>query len=379
MKDSTIGIHAGEPKTKAGDPVVQPIYQSANYISGGEEESYEDVRYMRLNNSPNHETLHTKLAALEGAEDALVLGSGMAAISNALLALIPLGGELLAQKCLYGGTAHFLNDFFPSLGRKVRYFRDEDDLESLVNSHTKAIYVESISNPLLGVPDFDQVVSVAKKYSLLTLVDNTIPSPINFKPLSMGFDISLHSATKYLNGHSDIVAGAVIGAKKHLKEVRHLAVELGGSLDANACFLLNRGLKSLALRVERQTSSATKLAQALSGHHKIAKIHYPGLASHPDAKRVARYFKGAGGVLSFEFNGSVAQADEFIHRLELPKIAASLGGVESLITRPVTTSHRALSKEQLNELGIKDTLVRVSVGLEDPSDLVTDFLKALES
>src|SRR5271166_137087 len=273
-------IHGGEPEPLIEGAVTTPIFQSSTFESAGTR-GYHDLRYIRLNNTPNHLVLHRKLATLENAEAALVTGSGMAAISSTLMTTLGAGGHLLAQNCLYGGTYDLLTQDFPSLGFQVDFI-DADEPASwreLIRPNTRAIYVESISNPLLQVPDLEAVVDFAKRHSIVSIIDNTFASPINFRPAELGFDLSIHSATKYLNGHTDIVAGAVIGRRELIQSVKHTLNHLGGSLDPHACFLLSRGMKTLAVRMRYQNESALKIARFLEQHPMVAKVNYPGLES----------------------------------------------------------------------------------------------------
>lgn len=371
-------IHAGEPHPRIGGAVALPIFQSAMFEYGGEK-NYHDLKYIRLNNTPNHVALHQKLAALENAEAALVTASGMAAISTALLTVLSAGDHLLAQRCLYGGTHDFVTKDLGSFG--ISYdFIDADDPASWkakLKPNTKAIYIESMSNPLLEVPDLKAVVRFAKEHKLITLIDNTFPSPMNFRPPEHGIDLSLHSCTKYLNGHSDIVAGAVIGSAALVDRVRHRLNHLGGSLDPHACFLLHRGMKTLAVRMRHHNQSALEVARFLAGHRAVAGVNYPGLESHPRHARARELFDGFSGVLSFEPKGGIAAAEGFIKKVTLPIVAPSLGGVETLVTRPATTSHAGMSPEDRRRLGITDSLIRVSVGIEATEDIITDFDRAL--
>ncbi len=371
-------IHAGEPEPRIQGAVIMPIFQSAMFEYAGET-NYHDLKYIRLNNTPNHIALHQKLAALENAEAALVTGSGMAAISTALLTVLSSGDHLLAQDCLYGGTHDFITKDFSDFGLSFDFINgnDPDSWKRKLKPHTKAIYVETMTNPLLQVADLKAVVEFAKNQGLISMIDNTFASPVNFRPPEWGFDLSLHSCTKYLNGHSDIVAGAVIGRANLIKKITHKLNHLGGSLDPHAAFLLHRGMKTLALRVRQQNESALKVAQFLVDHPKIAKVNYAGLKSHPQHKRARELFEAFGGVLSFELKGGVKAAERFIHKTTLPIAAPSLGGIETLITRPVTTSHSGLSPEYRKKLGITDGLVRISLGIEATEEIIEDFDQAL--
>jgi cystathionine beta-lyase/cystathionine gamma-synthase len=372
-------IHAGEPKPRIQGAVGIPIFQSATF-EYGDDAGYHDLKYIRLNNTPNHEALHAKLAASENAESALVTASGMAAITTALLTILSAGDHLLVQDCLYGGTHDFITKDLPSFG--VSYdFIDSDSVESCRNklrTNTKAIYVETMSNPLLQVPDLGGIVEFARVKGLVSLIDNTFASPVNFRAAEHGFDISLHSCTKFLNGHSDIVAGAIIGRKDLMTPIKHRLDRLGGSLDPHAAFLLHRGMKTLALRVRCQNQNALAIAQYLKQHPAVESVHYAGLETHPRHARARELFGGFGGVLSFELSGGVAEAEAFMHKVQLPIRAPSLGGVETLITRPAATSHAGMSAADRRRLGISDRLIRLSVGIEAADDLIDDFDQAMQ-
>ena len=372
-------IHAGEPSPRIDGAVSMPIFQTAMFESAGET-SYHEIRYLRLNNTPNHVALHAKLAALENAEAALVTASGMAAISTALLTLLASGDHLLAQNCLYGGTHDLVTKDLGAYGITHDFFdaSQPETWESKLRPTTKLLYVETIANPLLDVPDLEAVVKFAKAHGLVTLIDNTFASPVNFRPAELGFDLSLHSGTKYLNGHSDLVAGALIGRADLIQRVTHRLNHLGGTLDPHACFLLHRGLKTLALRVHYQNQSALTIAEFLQGHSSVRKVNYPGLASHPQHHIASDLLDGFGGMLSFEVDGGVEAAKRFMQKTRLPVIAPSLGGVETLLTRPAETSHSGLTPEERKRVGIADGLIRVSVGIEHPDDLIEDFQEALE-
>ncbi|HLK85790.1 MAG TPA: aminotransferase class I/II-fold pyridoxal phosphate-dependent enzyme [Candidatus Binataceae bacterium] len=373
-------IHAGEPEPLIQGAVAMPIFQSATFAYRGER-SYHDLRYIRLSNTPNHDVLHRKLASLENAEAALVAGSGMAAISATLLALLGNGDRLMAQDCLYGGTHDLLTADLPALNIATDFIdaNDPASWREQLTARTRAIYVETVSNPLMGVPELKAVVEFAAAHGLVSIVDNTFASPVNFRPAELGFDLSLHSGTKYLNGHSDIVAGAVIGRAPLVEKVTRKLNHLGGVLDPHACFLLQRGLKTLAVRVRYQNQSALEIARFLEASPKVRRVNYPGLAASPDHRRARELLDGFGGMLSFELEGGVAAADRFIDHVTLPISAPSLGGVESLITRPATTSHSGMTPAERERAGIAEGLIRLSVGLETTADLIEDFTRALDA
>jgi cystathionine beta-lyase/cystathionine gamma-synthase len=373
-------IHAGEPEPRIMGSVSIPIFQSAMFEYAGET-SYHDLKYIRLNNTPNHIALHEKLAVLENAEAALVTASGMAAISTALLSILSSGDHLLVQDCLYGGTHDFVTKDLHTFGISYDFIdaTDPSSWKGKLRPSTKGIYVETITNPLMQVADHKTVVEFSKIHGIVSLIDNTFASPINFRPSEWGFDLSLHSCTKYLNGHSDIVAGAIIGRAELVDKVKRRLDHLGGSLDPHACFLLHRGMKTLAVRVRYQNESALKIAKFLSDHPKVQRVNYPGLETHPQHQRARELFDGYGGMLSFELKGGEPAARRFIKSTTLPIIAPSLGGVETLLTLPAKTSHLGMSPEDRKALGITDGLVRMSVGIEATEDLIEDLDHALEA
>jgi cystathionine beta-lyase/cystathionine gamma-synthase len=375
-------IHAGEPHPRFNGAVAMPIFQTAMFETKSDgDAAYHDLRYIRLNNTPNHVALHAKLAAIENAEAALVTGSGMAAITTAMLTILSNGDHLLIQDCTYGGTHSFVTHEFARFGIAYDIIDSTDPTtwKSKLRPNTKAIYVEAIANPVMSVSDLAAAADFAKEHGLVSMVDNTFASPMNFRPAEWGFDLSLHSCTKYMNGHNDIVAGAVIGRAELVEQVRLNLNHLGGSLDPHACYLLHRGMKTLALRVRHQNVSALAIARFLDEHPAVASVNYPGLIGNPHHQRAAEFFDGFGGMLSFNLEGGARAADRLLGRVELPVIAPSLGGVDSLMTLPAKTSHRLLSPEERARIGIGDGLVRMSVGIEATDDLIDDLKQALES
>jgi cystathionine beta-lyase/cystathionine gamma-synthase len=371
-------IHAGEPKPRIHGAVSMPIFQSANFEYANETD-YHSLKYIRLNNTPNHEALHRKLAAVENAESALVMASGMAAIATALLSVLSAGDHLLVQECLYGGTHGLVTQDLSAFGISYDFIdpAKPDSWKQRLRSNTKAIYVETMSNPLLQVPDLPAIAEFAKSNGLVSLIDNTFASPVNFRPAEHGFDLSLHSCTKYLNGHSDIVAGAAIGRAELVGWIKQRLDHFGGSLDPHAAFLLHRGMKTLALRVRHQNQSALAIARFLERHPAVDAVYYPGLESYSRYAQAQELLNGFGGVLSFELKGGVEEALQFMRRVTLPITAPSLGGVETLITRPATTSHSGMPSAERRRLGISDRLIRLSVGIEATEDVIEDFDRAL--
>ena len=303
----------------------------------------------------------------------------MAAITTTLLALFAPGDHILVQDCLYGGTQDFFTSDFTALGYEFDFIdaADPADWTAKRKPHTRGLYVETISNPLLQVADLESLAAFAGENRLISMIDNTFATPVNFRPAQWGFDISLHSCTKYLNGHSDIVAGAVIGHAHLVEKINHKLIHLGGSLDPHACFLLHRGMKTLALRVRHQNRSAAAIAEFLAQNHAVERVNYPGLAACPGHDRAAKLLDGCGGMVSFALKGGLAAAERFMQRVTIPIIAPSLGGVETLISRPAVTSHAGMSPKERQAAGIDDGLIRLSVGIEDTRDLIADFEEAL--
>jgi cystathionine beta-lyase/cystathionine gamma-synthase len=371
-------VHAGELQPRVEGSVSMPIFQSSTF-ERMPEAGYHELRYLRLNNSPNHTVLHAKLAALEGTEAALVTASGMAAISTTLLTLLRPGDHVLVQACVYGGTHALLTHELRDLGIEHTFFDAERPTSwvQLVRPNTRAVYCETITNPLLEVADLPAIARFAREQGLVSLVDNTFASPVAFRPAEHGFDLVLHSATKYLNGHSDIVAGVVAGSAERIGAIGHRLDHLGATLDPHACFLLQRGLKTLALRVRHQSATAVALAAFLEEQAPVISVRHPGLASHPDHERARALLDCFGGMLTFEVAGGANGARHLLEHLRLATDAPSLGGPETLVTCPAQTSHAGLSPDERRGLGIRDGLVRVSVGLEHVDDLRADFTQAL--
>lgn len=376
----TLLIHEGEPRPRIAGAVSMPVFQSSTFETGTEAgEDYHRIRYLRLNNSPNHEALHHKLAAIEGTQAALVTGSGMAAIFTTLLTLLRPGDHVIAQRCLYGGTHDLLRCELTELGIEHTFVdaADPGSWAAAVRPSTKVVYAESLTNPLLEVGDLPGLAAFARRHGLLSVIDNTFATPINFRPVEHGFDLVVHSATKYLNGHSDLVAGVVAGGREHIEAIKRRLDHTGATLDPHACFLLHRGLKTLAVRMRHHNEAALNLARFLESHPAVQGVRYPGLPSHPDHGRARELMPGHSGMLAFEVAGGLPAAQRVMSKLQLAVDAPSLGGPETLVTRPAQTSHAGLSAEDRAGLGIGDGLIRVSVGLESSEDLIADFEQAL--
>lgn len=373
---NTVCIHTGDIKDKQFKGAVSPMYLSTSY----EFLEVDKKRYPRYFNTPNQEALCQKIAALEHAEDALIFSSGMAAISTMLLAFLKQGDHIVLQNTLYGGTTNFIKEEFSKYGISYTITNGyrKKDFEAAIQENTKLIHIETPSNPLLTITDIKAVVQLAKEYSLITTIDNTFASPINQNPMDFGVDLVMHSATKYLGGHSDISAGAVAGSEEHIKKIWNVAKNLGGNLSDMTVWLLERSMKTLALRVKAQTKNAQEMATWLEEHTKVEKVYYPGLASHPDHALAKSQMSGYGAMLSFELQAGL-DAHKFQHQLKLIKPSMSLAGVESTVLSPHLTSHSLLSETERKALGISDQLIRFSVGIEDIEDLQLDIEQAIRA
>ncbi len=374
MPKHTQCVHSGARKDKATRGLNTPIYPSSAY-------EYLDApqnTYPRYFNIPNERVVVEKLCALEGAEDGLLFSSGMAAISAVLLAFLESGGHAVLQRDIYGGTHHFVTADFNRLGLQFSFTGSRsEEIEAAVRPNTRLIYIETPSNPLLKITDIAAAAEIGRRRGLVTVIDNTFASPINQNPLAYGIDVVTHSATKYIGGHSDLCCGAALGSAELIRRIHATAVNLGGNLNALTCYLLERSLKTMAVRVERHNQNARTVADFLSRQPVVLKVNYPGLESHPGHMIAARQMHGFGGMLSFELDETKCPADQFLHRLKLITPALSLGGVETIICASSKTSHAKLSAEQRRELGISDGLLRLSVGIEDAGDIIADLSQAL--
>jgi cystathionine beta-lyase/cystathionine gamma-synthase len=382
---ATRAIHAGEEKHGVGGPVATPVIYSSTFTfeSTAEMKRWAEGRsrayiYTRYGN-PTLAVAEAKLASLENAEAAVVTASGMAAISSALLAVLQSGDEVISTRQLYGGSYRLMRDLFPRFGITVKYVEtDLAGMESFVTPKTRALYIESPTNPGLGLVDIRRAVTFARKHKLVCLMDNTFASPVLQRPIKLGVDLVLHSATKYLAGHSDVIAGAAVGSRALIDKVRSNIIYLGGSMDPSAAYRLIRGMKTLELRVRRQSETALAVARFLERHPKVERVHYPGLPSHPDHALARRQMQGGfGGMMSFDVKGGIAAARRFCDRAHIFLLAASLGGVESLVVLPAYTSHYNMSAAELKAAGVAPGCVRVSIGLEDRDDLIEDLRQAL--
>lgn len=370
-------MHAGEAAHAPGTPVVTPIYQSASYVM--EPGKSDELLYPRYGNTPNAAIVQVRLAALEKAEACVLTSSGMGATACALLALLRPGDHLLASRWIYGGTHKLLTDEFATLGIDVTLV---DPLESRgwrkrLRKETRAVFLESPVNPTCRVMDLRPVSYLTQEIGLALVVDSTFASPVNFRPLEHGADVVIHSSTKYLNGHHDVLGGAVLGTAPYIEEVRQKMIVWGQAPDPFACWLLERGLKTLDVRVRRQNENALRIAQWSVERKEVKAVHYPGLATHPDHAVATLQMEGFGGMLGLELSGGGRAADRFIRKLRLIRHAPSLGGVDSLISEPRHSSHTHLTQEERAKVGIPDGFLRISVGIEDADDLIADIEQAL--
>jgi methionine-gamma-lyase len=381
----TLAIHAGEPrKHGVGAAVGTEICRSSTFTfsstaemkrwAEGKSNAYIYTRY----GNPTLRVAEGKIAALEGAEAGVVTASGMAAISSALLGVLKQGDELISTAQLYGGTYRLMRDVFPDMGITVRHVETSlEGIESLVTPRSRVLYIETPTNPTLRLVNLEKAAAFAKKHNLVSIIDNTFATPVLQKPLEVGFDMVVHSATKYLGGHTDIIAGAAAGSRKWMDRVRHMVIYLGGSMDPGAAFLLIRGMKTVGVRVLQQCANAMAVARFLEKHAKVARVHYPGLPSHPDYALAKKQMKGFGSMMAFDLKGGLPAARKFCDRVELFLLAASLGGVESLVVLPIYSSHYKMSNQELALVGVTPGTVRVSIGLEDADDLIADLKQAL--
>ncbi len=371
---NTICTHIGEVKDEQFKGAISPLYMSTSY-------AFEDVdikRYPRYFNTPNQKGLCKKIAALEHAESALIFGSGMAAISTALMAFLKAGDHIVLQQTLYGGTYNLVTEEFHKYGIEYSFTEgwQPEAFEDKIQDNTKVLYIETPSNPLLTVTDLDAIGKLSKKHGLVSMIDNTFASPVNQNPVDFGIDIVIHSATKYMGGHSDICAGAVASTEENIKRIHALAKNFGGSLSDYTVWLLERSMKTMGIRVRAQNENAQRMAEYLDGHEDIGTVYYPGLPEHPGHAVAKAQMKGFGGMLSFELKEGL-DASRFQKSLQLIKPSMSLAGVESTVLSPSQTSHALLGAEERKRQGIKDGLIRFSVGIEETEDLIVDIEQAL--
>ena len=378
----TEAVHGGESLDKRNAPLAQPIYQTSTFqVTDSDEQvraTHTDMFYTRYGN-PTHTAAEKRIAELEGADAALLFASGMNAITTSILALVKNGDHIVAQRDIYGGVTKFLSSWLPKMGIETTFVdsTDYDHYRRAIRPNTKLLYFESPTNPTLRVIDLSKTASIAREHGLISMIDGTFGTPINQRPVEYGFDLVLHSGTKFFSGHTDLICGIAAGRKDLIDTIHATRTTLGGVMDPHAAFMLLRGIKTLAVRVKQQNESALRIAEFLSTHPKVRAVNYPLLKEHPQHALAVTQMKGGGGVLSFEVEGTGEDAKRVSEALRLFTLAPSLGGVESLVSIPVLTSHAMISAEHRKKMGVTEQLVRLSVGIEHVDDLIADLEHAL--
>ena len=378
----TEAVRGGTDLRKKNGPLATPIYQTSTFeVTDNEQQlraTHTDMFYTRYGN-PTHTVAESAIAELEGADAALLFASGMGAVTTTLLSLLKSGDHIVAQRDIYGGVTKFLSQWLPKLGIETT-FVDTTDYEQHVRAirpNTRMLYLESPTNPTVRVVDLRKVAAIAKQHNLISMIDSTFATPINQRPVDFGIDLVMHSGTKYYGGHSDLICGIVAGRKDLIEKIHETRTTLGGTMDPHAAWLLLRGIKTLAVRVQRQNLNALRIAQFLEQHPKVRSVNYPLLESHAQHALALEQMQGGGGVLSFEVDGTGEDARQLAESLHLFTLAPSLGGVDSLVTIPVLTSHAMISAEQRKKMGVTEQLIRLSVGIENADDLIADLEQAL--
>jgi cystathionine beta-lyase/cystathionine gamma-synthase len=378
----TEAVHGGAGLDKKNGPLATPIYQTSTFeVTDNEQQlraTTTDMFYTRYGN-PTHTVVESAVAELEGVDGALLFASGMASITTTLMALLESGDHIVAQRDIYGGGTKFLSSWLPRFGIETTFVdtTEYDQHARAIRPNTKLLYLESPTNPTLRVVDLKNCATLAKQHGLITLIDSTFGTPINQRPAEYGIDLVMHSGTKYFGGHSDVICGVMAGRHDLIKKIHETRTTLGACMDPHAAWLVLRGLKTLAVRVQRQNENALRVAEFLASHGKVRRVHYPFLPGHPQRALAMKQMKGGGGVLSFEVEGSGEDARHVSEALRLFTLAPSLGGVDSLVSIPVLTSHAMISPEHRRTMGITEQLIRLSVGIENPGDLIADLEQAL--
>lgn len=386
LSDNSLCIHGGKQHDHAHGPLSTPIYQSSTFVFdnaaqgaarfAGDEAGY---IYSRLGN-PTTRELELKIAALEEMEDGAATATGMGAVSASVLSFLAQGDHLIASKAVYGCTFALFSHMLPKFGIEVTFvdMEDHNAVENALKPNTKMIFAETPINPNLVVIDLAFIGDFAKRHNLISVIDNTFMTPLLQKPKHFGIDIVLHSATKYLNGHGDVVAGLVCGSKEHIETIKLTVLkDIGATISPHDAWLIIRGMKTLSVRMERHCNNAQKVAEFLAQHEKIEQVYYPGLKSHPGNKFIGTQMKAAGGVIAFELKGTLEMGAQFINATKLCTLAVSLGDAETLIQHPASMTHSPYTPEERLAAGISDGLVRISVGLEEANDIIDDLAQAL--
>jgi len=381
-RQETQAVRGGTDLSKKNGPLSTPIYQTSTFeVTDSQrqvEVTHTDMFYTRYGN-PTHTVAESAIAELEGTDAALLFASGMCAVTTTVLGLLKSGDHIVAQRDIYGGVTKFFTQWLPKLGIEVTLV-DTNDYEQhvrAIRANTKMLYLESPTNPVARVIDLKKVAGIAKQHNLISMIDSTFATPINQRPAEYGIDLVMHSGTKYFGGHSDLIAGIVAGRQDLIDQIHETRTTLGGSMDPHAAWLLLRGIKTLAVRVQRQNENALKIAQFLAQHPKVRRVFYPFLEGNPQRALAMEQMSGGGGVLSFEVDGTGDDARRLAESLRLFTLAASLGGVDSLVTIPVLTSHAMISAEERRKMGVTEQMIRLSVGIESADDLIADLDRGL--
>jgi cystathionine gamma-synthase len=383
-RQETEAVRGGTDLSKKNGPLATPIYQTSTFeVTDSEQQvraTSTDMFYTRYGN-PTHTVAEAAIAELEGADAALLFASGMGAITTSVLALLKSGDHLVAQRDIYGGATKFLSQWLPKLGIETTFVdtTEYDQHVRAIQPNTKLLYLESPTNPTLRVVDLRKAAALAKQHNLITFIDSTFATPINQRPVEFGIDLVMHSGTKYFAGHSDLICGIVAGRRDLIQKIHETRTTLGGTMDPHAAWLLLRGIKTLAVRVQRQNENALRVAQYLAQHPKVRRVHHPFLEGHPQRALAMEQMHGGGGMVSFEVDGTGEDARRLADSLHLFTMAPSLGGVDSLVSIPVLTSHAMISAEQRKKMGVGEQLIRLSVGIENADDLIADLEQALAS
>jgi len=383
-RPETAAVHGGADLEKKNGPVSTPIYQTSTFeVTDNDEQqrvTTTDRYYTRWGN-PTNTVAEQAVATLEGTEGARTFASGMGAITSTILALLKTGDHIVAQRDIYGGVTKFLSQWLPRLGIETT-FVDTNDYEQAaraIRANTRMLYLESPTNPSLRVVDLKKAAALAREHKLISMIDSTFATPINQRPAEYGIDLVMHSGTKYLGGHADLTCGVVCGRQELMEQLWETRTTLGNCMDPHAAWMLIRGLKTLAVRVARQNENALRVAEFLEQHAKVRRVHYPFLKSHPEYAVAREQMSGGGGMVTFEVDGSGEDARRVSEAMRLFTLATSLGGVESLVSIPVLTSHAMISAEQREKMGVTEQMVRLSVGIESGEDLIEDLERALEA
>ena len=381
-RPETAAVHGAADLKKKNGPVATPIYQTSTFeVTNNDEQkrvTATDRYYTRWGN-PTNTVAEQTMAALEGTEAARTFASGMGAITTTIMALLKAGDHIVAQRDIYGGVTKFLSEWLPKLGIETTFVdtTDYEQYERAIRPDTRMLYLESPTNPTLRVVDFEKAARLAKQHKLISMVDSTFGTPINQRPAEYGIDLVMHSGTKYLSGHADLTCGVVAGSQSLIEQINDARTTLGNCMDPHASWLLIRGLKTLAVRVARQNENAMRVAEYLGQHAKVRRVHYPFLKSHPQYAVARAQMSGGGGMVTFEVEGTGEDARRVSEAMSLFTLATSLGGVESLVSIPVLTSHAMISAETRAEMGVNERMVRLSVGIENADDLIADLERAL--